>query len=921
MAIITKQTIYLDLTPGKVFPVLHVSQGDTGLEALEFKLVQNSMVFNIPAAVTDIQLNGTTPLGVFSYNHASGVNWSGNTVTATVTETMTAEKGMVVAELVLLDSAMHSIGSLNFLLSVEPSPYTVAHVSTSDMASIIASLNAAQQNFLLSKSWAVGDTGLRDGEATNNSKYWSEQSSINGERWSVGKINGEDVPSTDETYENNSKYWASVAEDEKELAAQYGSGLKAQVDTNSARIAQEVRDRSAAVSSEASTRAAAISSLQSQIDQYVTPSTQQPDEVVNARVGADGTTYSTLGDAVRGQVTDLKNVITYNIDQIAESTQNIADVGTAKIGVAWNGNKNSARAIIEFPAEPNTTYTVSYGSENQLDAINVFEMQTKTDTSSALAHTISSSPTTFTTRSTAHVFVVQFNKADIAFNDIVSAQLQIEKGNIATDFVPALVPVDYYARKDIETIEGDLTDTDDHLSAITTETYNLADLFELRAGTAWNLNADADRATLFVPCEPGQSYTVSHDTNGDLSDIVYFELTAIGATNYLFSTSLSDKFEETHTTDASCYVIAIGFNKSNVTLDDVKAVNLQIVEGNAKRYIPAVSAIDQYVRNNMVTFVTPEMYGAFGDGVHDDTEYLQAALNSGKPVRAYGSYITSESLIIDSSARTGIDFEFRYINYTGTGYAIKLYGRNGRITGNCLNADNGHGIDIGSMGLVYQMNIDISLVRTPNGVCYRMGGSEPVSECVISGNRCVYGINAVSFVLDNYWVGQNTFMNMDFTTDKESAGYAFFANGAQYPLTGLTCYNISLEGSHGGFEFVNSMPGAPIETLNCFGLRTSEMSITDHYNVIRYTGFGVIRGKMFIDLANIENFDFSGATNNINMLTVEGRIKKGDRNFTKAYFRKGNYILEDMEDMPYAEGVYTPHATVDGDGNVIISYS
>lgn len=285
MATITKQTIYLDLTPGRVFPVLHVSQGDTGLEALEFKLVQNGMVFNIPAAVTDIQINGTTPLGVFSYNHASGVNWSGNTVTAAVTQTMTEEAGMVVAELVLLDSAMHSLGSLNFLLSVEPSPYIGAHVSVSDMASISASLNAAQQNFLMSKSWAVGDTGLRDGEATNNSKYW-----------------------------------AGVAEDEKELAAQYGSGLKAQVDTNSARITQEVNDRSAAVlseastraaaiSSEASTRSAAVSSLQSQINQYVKPSTQQPDEVVNARVGADGTTYSTLGDAVRGQVTDLKSAL------------------------------------------------------------------------------------------------------------------------------------------------------------------------------------------------------------------------------------------------------------------------------------------------------------------------------------------------------------------------------------------------------------------------------------------------------------------------------------------------------------------------------------------------------------------------------------------------------------------------------------
>lgn len=244
MATIAKQTIYLNLRPGSVMPVLHVSQGDSGLEALEFKLINRSQPWPIPAAVTDIQLNGTTPVGVFSY---SDPTWSGNTVTANVTETMTAERGLTLCELRLLDSTLNSIGTLNFVIAVEPSPFTNAHVSTSDMAVITESLNGSQRNMLLSKSWAVGDTGMRDGEDTNNSKYWSEvsddngqrwatgtvdgaavpstdpayhnnskhwseQSDINGERWSVGKINGTDVPSSDETYHNNSKWWSSISE-------------------------------------------------------------------------------------------------------------------------------------------------------------------------------------------------------------------------------------------------------------------------------------------------------------------------------------------------------------------------------------------------------------------------------------------------------------------------------------------------------------------------------------------------------------------------------------------------------------------------------------------------------------------------------------------------------------------------------------
>ena len=50
-----------------------------------------------------------------------------------------------------------------------------------------------------------------------------------------------------------------------------------------------------------------INVLDSRVDQIVAPSGEAPSaaEVSDARVGADGTTYTSLGDAVRGQVTDL----------------------------------------------------------------------------------------------------------------------------------------------------------------------------------------------------------------------------------------------------------------------------------------------------------------------------------------------------------------------------------------------------------------------------------------------------------------------------------------------------------------------------------------------------------------------------------------------------------------------------------------
>lgn len=71
------------------------------------------------------------------------------------------------------------------------------------------------------------------------------------------------------------------------------------------------------INTEESTRASADTSLQNQINQIIAPSGEAPSaaEVQNARIGSDGTVYSTLGDAIRTQYSDLKSAtgeVTYN---------------------------------------------------------------------------------------------------------------------------------------------------------------------------------------------------------------------------------------------------------------------------------------------------------------------------------------------------------------------------------------------------------------------------------------------------------------------------------------------------------------------------------------------------------------------------------------------------------------------------------
>lgn len=175
MATIQTVAINLDLTPGNTLPVIHLSKGDYNTRMLRFYLYSNQQKYTIPDDVTGINIEGCTANGGV-YSYACTYNASGSYASKTVTQTMTAAAGMSMCELVLLTDNGR-LGTANFIIFVEESSMANAHVSESDLASITASLTLAQAQAILSKSWAVGGTGSRSGENTNNSKYWSEQAS------------------------------------------------------------------------------------------------------------------------------------------------------------------------------------------------------------------------------------------------------------------------------------------------------------------------------------------------------------------------------------------------------------------------------------------------------------------------------------------------------------------------------------------------------------------------------------------------------------------------------------------------------------------------------------------------------------------------------------------------------------------------
>lgn len=135
------QTINLNMVPGAVYPAVHVNQFDNDSGALKFNLYTGSGVFTIPSNSV-VVINGTKPDG---YGFSYSATWSGNTVTANVTQQMTAVAGEAKCEL-RITKGSNVIGTQNFALMVEPAALddnTV--VSDSDIPAIAAASDYASQ--------------------------------------------------------------------------------------------------------------------------------------------------------------------------------------------------------------------------------------------------------------------------------------------------------------------------------------------------------------------------------------------------------------------------------------------------------------------------------------------------------------------------------------------------------------------------------------------------------------------------------------------------------------------------------------------------------------------------------------------------------------------------------------------------------
>lgn len=172
----TSQTINLNLIPGGIDPVIHVSQYDKG-QTWTFNIYAGSQAFSIPSGST-VTIQGTKPDKTgFQYS----CTYSGSVVTATEQQQMTVLAGNVPTEL-RITKGNELIGSMNFIIMVEPAALTDDTViSETDLPLI---------------EQAIEDLPL------------VEQYKEDAEAWANGTRNGTPVTSGDPAYQKNAKYYA-----------------------------------------------------------------------------------------------------------------------------------------------------------------------------------------------------------------------------------------------------------------------------------------------------------------------------------------------------------------------------------------------------------------------------------------------------------------------------------------------------------------------------------------------------------------------------------------------------------------------------------------------------------------------------------------------------------------------------------------
>lgn len=187
---ITTQKFNLDLSAPVGPLVLYAMQADSMSRFFAITVTDNGAAWTPPGGAAWTVRFGAPGMPAGWYDTItepgggthSAIVVDENTATVEIAEQAVSTPGTNVLCVLVTDAQGYQIASWPFALNVQAVPGYEApeatvyyNALTAQVAQVLANAQAAAASATLAESWAVGGTGTREGEDTNNAEYWAQQ--------------------------------------------------------------------------------------------------------------------------------------------------------------------------------------------------------------------------------------------------------------------------------------------------------------------------------------------------------------------------------------------------------------------------------------------------------------------------------------------------------------------------------------------------------------------------------------------------------------------------------------------------------------------------------------------------------------------------------------------------------------------------